>query len=150
MGRKKFARLITNRIKTYHFLDAMKKPTSLADRRKQGRLKVIGFLGLVIVAGVVTSISGKPQSADTASTVKAGLSENDAMASCQSQTRSAAKFPSSVKFNVFGGAVQTLADGAVLVRLDFEAKNGFGNVLPQRAICKYPATGPSLFSIEDR
>ena len=127
----------------------MNKPTSLADRRKQARLKTVGFLALVVVAGAVTIMSGKPHPATTPG-VKAALTENDAMASCQSQTRSAAKFPSSVKFNVFGGAVQTLDDGAVLVRLDFEAKNGFGNVLPQRAICKFPPTGPSLFSIEDR
>ncbi|WP_129241226.1 hypothetical protein [Achromobacter veterisilvae] len=128
----------------------MKKPTSLADLRRQGRMKIVGFLGLLVISGILASIPGKQSTDNATPEVKPVISENDAMASCQARTRAAAKFPSSVNFSVFGAAVQTLNDGAVLVRLDFEAKNGFGNVLPQRALCKFLPSGESLFSIEDR
>lgn len=73
------------------------------------------------------------------------ISENEAMKRCQQATRANARFPSSVDFSLFGSGASTQSNGTVIVRLDFEAKNGLGNVLPQRAICRYPVDGdPSI------
>lgn len=128
----------------------MKNPTSLADRRKQAQRKSIGLLGVVIIAAAVVAMTGKNKPGDVSTRPQSALSENDAMADCQASTRQSAKFPSSVNFSTLGGAARTGNDGTVTVRLDFEAKNGFGNLLPQRATCIYPPSGPRTVSIEDR
>lgn len=128
----------------------MKNPTSLADRRKQAQRKSIGLLGVVIIAAAVVAMTGKNKPGEVSTGPQSALSENDAMADCQASTRQSAKFPSSVNFSALGGAARTGNDGTVTVRLDFEAKNGFGNLLPQRATCIYPPSGPRTVSIEDR
>ncbi len=128
----------------------MKNPTSLADRRKQAQRKSIGLLGVVIIAAAVVAMTGKNKPGEVSTKPQSALSENDAMADCQASTRQSAKFPSSVSFSTLGGAARTGNDGTVTVRLDFEAKNGFGNLLPQRATCIYPPSGPRTVSIEDR
>ncbi|CAB3911226.1 hypothetical protein LMG3410_04841 [Achromobacter aegrifaciens] len=128
----------------------MKNPTSLADRRKQAQRKSIGLLGVVIIAAAVVAMTGKNKPGEVSTGPQSALSENDAMADCQASTRQSAKFPSSVNFSTLGGAARTGNDGTVTVRLDFEAKNGFGNLLPQRATCIYPPSGPRTVSIEDR
>ncbi|WP_258129211.1 hypothetical protein [Achromobacter anxifer] len=129
----------------------MKAPTSLADRRKQAQRKFIAGMAVAIVAAVIATMATKnSKTTPTPAGPRAALSENDAMADCQVSTRQGAKFPSSVSFSTFGGAAQTRSDGTVVVRLDFEAKNGFGNLLPQRAICTYPPSGLRSISVEDR
>lgn len=128
----------------------MKKPTSLADRRNQARSKFIMGLGLVVAAAVIASMVGNNNAGNPSAGPQSGLTENDAMADCQISTRQSAKFPSSVSFSTFGAAAQTRTDGTVVVRLDFEAKNGFGNLLPQRATCVYPPSGQRSITIEDR
>lgn len=129
----------------------MKAPTSLADRRKQAQRKFIAGLAVAVVAAVIaTMVTKNSKTTKAPAGPQAALSENDAMADCQASTRQGAKFPSSVSFSKLGGAVQTRGDGTVVVRLDFEAKNGLGNLLPQRAICIYPPSGPRSVSVEDR
>jgi len=129
----------------------MKAPTSLADLRKQARRKFIAGLAMAVITAVIaTIVTMNSKTAEAPADPKATLSENDAMADCQASTRQSAKFPSSVSFSTLGGAARTGNDGTVTVRLDFEAKNGFGNLLPQRATCIYPPSGPRTVSIEDR
>lgn len=128
----------------------MKNTTSLADRRKQAQRKAMGWLGIVVIAAAIAALTGNNKSSEVPAGPQSALSKNDAMADCQASTRQSAKFPSSVSFSTFGGAAQTKNDGTIEVRLDFEAKNGFGNLLPQKAICIYPPNGPRTVSIEDR
>ncbi|EHK65269.1 hypothetical protein KYC_17282 [Achromobacter arsenitoxydans SY8] len=122
----------------------------MADRRKQTQRKFIAGLALAVVAAAIATMAGNNKADKAPTGPTPALSENAAMADCQAATRQSAKFPSSVSFGTFGGAAQTRNDATVVVRLDFEAKNGFGNLLPQRAICVYPPSAARSVSIEDR
>lgn len=122
----------------------------MADRRKQAQRKFVAGLAVVVGAAAIATMTRNNKVDKAPAGPSPVLSENAAMADCQAATRRSAKFPSSVSFSTFGAAAQTRNDGTVVVRLDFEAKNGFGNLLPQRAICLYPPSAPRSISIEDR
>jgi len=56
---------------------------------------------------------------------------------CMQAVRAAAKFPSSVDFSLLNSPSDIpLQGGGWKIRLAFESKNGFGNLIPQTAICE--------------
>jgi hypothetical protein len=69
---------------------------------------------------------------------------------CQDMVKESAKFKSSVDFATFstGSSIDKIS-GLVLVHLPFEAKNGFGNMLPYVAKCTFPIKGKANISIEN-
>jgi len=78
------------------------------------------------------------------------VSQDVALQVCRDSVRRSAKFPSSVDFDFLGSAAETYSDGTTVAQLDFEAKNGFGNLIPQRAICRFPVTGDPSIKIGNR
>ncbi|WP_167632485.1 hypothetical protein [Mariprofundus ferrooxydans] len=70
---------------------------------------------------------------------------------CSSAIRTAAKYPSSVDVSVLSSpGTQSMAGGGYIVRLAFEAKNGFGNLIPQMARCEVKGGKLTHFSVNNR
>lgn len=79
------------------------------------------------------------------------VSQSAAFQSCRDAVRASAKFPSSVDFETFGQRSSTHpTTGNTVVELDFEAKNGLGNMIPQTARCIFPADGKPEITIANR
>lgn len=90
------------------------------------------------------------KSAPVAQSQKA-VNQNAAFQACRDAVRASAKFPSSVDFNTFGQRSSThKTTGNTVVELDFEAKNGLGNLIPQTARCVFPADGKAEITIVNR
>lgn len=61
---------------------------------------------------------------------------HDARELCMKTITKRAKFPSSLDIHyILGTSSAFLDNGAVLVHMNFDAKNSFGNEIPQKAIC---------------
>lgn len=79
------------------------------------------------------------------------VGHNAATQACREAVRASSKFPSSVDFNTLGQRASTQpTTGNTVVELDFEAKNGFGNLIPQTARCIFPADGKPEITILNR
>lgn len=65
--------------------------------------------------------------------------EQDALSSCEDSIRRSAKFPSKVDIHAFTGTsiYKAPTTGNVVVTVEFDAMNGFGNQLPYTAKCYY-------------
>ena len=71
---------------------------------------------------------------------------------CVDVTKKILQYPSSAEFNISTGSkYKILEDGSMIVLIDFTALNGFGNHLPQRAMCVYSINGEIIVNqIEKR
>lgn len=70
------------------------------------------------------------------------LPDNIAIERCEIALKSSLKFPSSYDPDWGGkGVYRAPTTGNVVVTIDFTAKNGFGNEIPQRAQCFFNSTG---------
>lgn len=79
------------------------------------------------------------------------VSDGEAIVMCHEAARMRLKFPSSADFGVFSNATRRdPRTGAILVQADFEALNGFGAMIPQRARCVIAVGGEVSISITAR
>jgi hypothetical protein len=79
------------------------------------------------------------------------FSQEAAMSICRESVRASAKFPSSVDFSMLGATVGTSkGSGTTWVELEFEAKNGFGLLLPYKANCSFPIHGKPTINVTER
>ncbi|WP_237173046.1 hypothetical protein [Paracandidimonas lactea] len=69
---------------------------------------------------------------------------------CTKSIRSGLQFPSTFDANFGGTTVYRAPGGNVVVNIDFEAKNGLGNVLPHRGRCVFDDRGMSPPEISPR
>lgn len=69
---------------------------------------------------------------------------------CTDAVRSSLQFPSSFDSKFGGTTVYRAPTGNVVVNIDFDAKNGFGNVLPYRGRCVFDDQGMSPPEISPR
>jgi len=74
-----------------------------------------------------------------------------AMKLCIKYIRSVAKFPSSVDISILRSpGAQPIATGGYSVQVIFEAKNSFGNLIPQMATCKIMGGKVQRFNVRNR
>ncbi|MFT2185699.1 hypothetical protein [Pseudomonas putida] len=79
------------------------------------------------------------------------VNKESAISICRESVRAAAKFPSSVSFSAFGTVAETnKTTGGTTVYMDFESKNGIGNLIPQRATCVFPIGGKPELRVSSR
>lgn len=79
------------------------------------------------------------------------VSDGEAIVMCHEAARRQVKFPSSADFGIFSNATRRVPrTGAILVQADFEAMNGFGAMIPQRAQCVISVGGEVSASITAR
>lgn len=80
------------------------------------------------------------------------ISKSDAMVACEKSIRSNAQFPSSIDIHHFIGTSYYEAPTThnVILEMDFDAKNGFGNELPYKAICTFPVDEEGSIEIKRR
>jgi len=79
------------------------------------------------------------------------MSDGEAIVMCHEAARMQLKFPSSADFGIFSNATSRVPrTGAILVQADFEALNGFGAMIPQRARCVIAVGGEVSVSITAR
>jgi len=75
----------------------------------------------------------------------------NAFSMCMAAVRSSAKFPSSVDFSSWNSpGTSPLQGGGWAVQLAFEAKNSFGNVIPQMARCDVVKGKMTYFNVANR
>lgn len=65
----------------------------------------------------------------------ASITDHDAQRACVDKTKAMLHFPSSFDLKSFSVAINRAKTGNIGVTFDFNAKNGLGNVLPQKARC---------------
>lgn len=98
---------------------------------------VFTLMVISIVSVEVSLPPDRPESASSQSAPAAADPSVAATSACVDALRNNSKFPSSFDFSPFTDPPQTqlMNDGSYLVRVDFSAKNGFGNTLPQAGHC---------------
>lgn len=80
-----------------------------------------------------------------------GVNESQAHLACQQAIRQRLQYPSSADFSMFGVDISKgKATGNLRIALDFEAKNGFGNMMPHRGVCIVDTDGNMEVSIGKR
>lgn len=87
----------------------------------------------------------------TSEAERSTVSDGEAIVMCHEAARMRLKFPSSADFGIFSNATRRdPRTGAILVQADFEALNGFGAMIPQRARCVIAVGGEVSVSITAR
>jgi hypothetical protein len=69
---------------------------------------------------------------------------------CSEGTQSMLRYPSSYDQHIFGGGTFTDDDGNHGIAVDFDAQNGFGNKIPQVALCTLMPDGKIKIRIHNR
>lgn len=69
---------------------------------------------------------------------------------CVSEIKKNLTFPSSYRENWGGVAMKRGATGNIIVTIDYEIKNDFGNIIPQQAKCVIPDHGAPELTILNR
>ncbi|MGB5091985.1 MAG: hypothetical protein WBN97_01560, partial [Parvibaculum sp.] len=89
--------------------------------------------------------------AQSEETKMSGLSDRAALSRCEEALKGALRYPSTYDPDFGGkGVYRAPTTGNVVATIDFEAKNGFGNVIPQRAKCYFNGAGMEGPEIADR
>lgn len=78
------------------------------------------------------------------------ISDHDAIKSCIKAVRASLQFPSSLNRELLSTQVYRSPYGNISVTFDFEAQNGLGNLIPQKARCVIDDTGLNPPEISDR
>lgn len=115
-------------------------------------IKALMILIMISFFAWAISCSIKNNAEDARKPTERGFTEAKALAACQNSVKEFSTFPSSVSFSLLSSAnPKTNEDGSIDVKLNFEAKNGFGSLAPQAATCKFSAAGSVLdFTIRNR
>lgn len=116
------------------------KRCSHCSAKQPKEVGVLGYIlvGLLVIALAPIFFAGKENTAPISPERSAqNLSENKASTACMVAIKKAAKFPSSVDFHIFSRSYQHYTDGSVRFFINLEAKNGIGNMLPMRGVCKW-------------
>jgi len=77
------------------------------------------------------------QIAENKAQQKASAEKSRAFEDCLTALRNVAKFPSSVDFSGWDSKQNPMKGGGWIVRIDMEAKNGYGNIVPQLGYCEW-------------
>ena len=107
----------------------------------------LGVIGVVLLSLVIMFSGGdetdKPQKTYSAEEIANKL--------CMGRVKAVAKFPSSVDYEMFSSTLaRPMQGGGYIVRLAFESKNGFGNMIPQMASCEVKGGAIQGFSVSGR
>lgn len=119
-----------------------------------GGFIVVSFVTIYIVYSFMSMSDKTPQTVKTPKTAAQIASEKErsqAEKACMARIKRTAKFPSSVDFSMFDTPRPSpIQGGGWIVRWAFEAKNGYGNLIPQTSYCEVKDGKIQQFSVMNR